>query len=70
MNNDQEKKIRELEERVEKTDERISVYVGAGIAAIAGVMAGVSAPLFVVAGAIGGVAGLGVHHARKWLKKK
>ena len=43
--------------------------MGVGIAAVAATTAGVSAPLFVLAGAIGGVAGLGVHHARKWLKK-
>jgi len=67
---DSEKKIHELEEKIEKTNERISVSTGAGIVLVAAMVAGSPLLLVVLATAAGAVAGLGVHHTRKWLKNR
>ena len=70
MNDKQEKKIRELEEKVERTNERISTVVGGVIGGGAAIMAGVAWPLFLVAVPTGAVGGLAWHHLRKWVKNR
>jgi len=66
----EDKEHKELEKKIEKTNERISVCVGTGIAAMGAVMAGASALLFIAMCGIGGGAGIVVHSTRKWLKNR
>ena len=61
---------KEMEKKIEKTNERISTCAGIGIALLGAAMAGASWPLFIAAGAIGGAGGVMVHSTRKWLKNR
>ncbi len=70
MSDKQEEKIRDLEEKVEKTNERISVLVGAGIVLVPAMVVGLAWPLFLVAVPTGAVGGLAWHHLRKWVKNR
>ena len=70
MSDKQEEKIREVEEKVEKTNERISVLVGAGIVLVPAMVVGLGwLPAIVLAGAGGGL-GSAAHHLRKWWVKR
>ena len=61
---------KEIEKKIEKTNERISTCAGIGIAALAAAMAGAPWFLFIAACAAGGVGGTAVHEAKKWMKNR
>lgn len=70
MNSEQEKRFQEVEKKIEKVDDAICICAGVGIALIAVAAAGASLPVWMAAGAIGAVAGTGVHSIKKWTKNR
>lgn len=70
MGDEQQKKIDELEKKIEKTNERISIIAGTVLIGGPALIVGSSLPVTMVAFAVGGIIGSASHHTRKWMKNR